>query len=218
MMVRSAAIVLAFLTAAPGVATQAADAERGAELGYTCHGCHGIENYKNAFPVYSVPKLGGQHAAYLVVALKAYASQERGHATMHAHATTLSEADMTDVAAYLAGPEITSSGRAVGTAPKASHTCVACHGNDGIGILPEYPSLTGQHEDYLEEALRAYRSGQRKNAVMAGMTSALTDEDIEALARYYAAQEPSLCSTHDIREEGRCEGVDPKLQGALQRD
>jgi cytochrome c553 len=202
---RSAAIALTLLIATPGVATQAADAERGAELGYTCHGCHGIENYKNAFPVYSVPKLGGQHAAYLVVALKAYANKERGHATMHAHATTLSETDMADVTKYLAGPEIASTGRAVGTAPKASHTCVACHGNDGIGILPEYPSLTGQHDDYLEEALRAYRSGQRKNAVMAGMTAALTDEDIEALSRYYSAQRPALCSTDEIRDDGRCE-------------
>lgn len=202
---RPARVVLGLLLALPGLAVQAADAARGADLGYTCHGCHGIENYKNAFPVYSVPKLGGQHAAYLVVALKAYASKERGHATMHAHASTLSESDMTDVAAYLAGREVASAGHAVGTAPKASHTCVACHGSDGIGILPEYPSLTGQHEDYLEEALRAYRSGQRRNAVMAGMTASLTDEDIEALAHYYAAQRPALCSTDAIRDEGRCE-------------
>jgi cytochrome c553 len=205
MVSRSAAIVLTLLTAMPGVATQAADAKRGAELGYTCHGCHGIENYKNAFPVYSVPKLGGQHAAYLVVALKAYGNKERGHATMHAHAAGMSETDMADVAAYLAGDEVKPTGRAVGTAPKASHTCVACHGNDGVGILPEYPTLTGQHADYLAEVLRAYRSGERKNAVMAGMTTALTDEDIDALARYYAAQRPALCSTDEIRDHGRCE-------------
>jgi len=205
MSLRSAGTVLTLLIATHCVATQAADARRGAELGYTCHGCHGIENYRNAFPVYSVPKLGGQHAAYLVVALKAYASTERGHPTMHAHAKSLSEADMADVAAYLAGTEVTSSGHAIGTAPKASATCVACHGNDGIGILPEYPNLTGQHADYLEQALRAYQSGQRKNAVMAGMTAALTKEDIEALARYYSAQEPALCSTDEIRDDGRCE-------------
>ena len=48
---RSAAIVLTFLIAMPSVAAQAADTKRGAELGYTCHGCHGIKNYKNAFPV-----------------------------------------------------------------------------------------------------------------------------------------------------------------------
>jgi cytochrome c553 len=205
MSLRSAGTVLTLLIATHCVATQAADARRGAELGYTCHGCHGIENYRNAFPVYSVPKLGGQHAAYLVVALKAYASTERGHPTMHAHAKSLSEADMADVAAYLAGTEVTSSGHAIGTAPKASATCVACHGNDGIGILPEYPNLTGQHADYIEQALRAYQSGQRKNAVMAGMTAALTKEDIKALARYYSAQEPALCSTDEIRDDGRCE-------------
>jgi len=202
---RSARIALGLLLATSGVATQAADAARGKDLGYTCHGCHGIAEYKNAFPVYSVPKLGGQHSAYLVVALKAYADDERSHATMHAHASTLSEADMGDVAAYLSGAQIASSGHAVGTAPKASHTCVACHGNEGVGILPEYPTLSGQHADYLETALRAYRSGQRRNAVMAGMTAALTDEDIEVLARYYAAQRPALCSTDEIREDGRCE-------------
>lgn len=178
----------------------------GEKLAYTCHGCHGIPDYKNAFPVYSVPELGGQHAAYLVVALKAYASQERPHATMHAQASTMSADAMEAIARYMSGEEIKSSGRAVGTAPKASQTCVACHGNDGIGILPEYPSLTGQHADYLEFALKAYRSGQRKNAVMAGMATALTDDDIEQLAEYYARQRPGLCSTQDIREAGKCEG------------
>jgi cytochrome c553 len=203
---RSARIALGLLVAMPGFAAQAADPdlERGADLGYTCHGCHGIENYKNAFPIYSVPRLGGQHVAYLVVALKAYAGKERAHATMHSHAAGMSEQDMADVAAYLAGSELAPTGRAVGTAPKASHTCVACHGNDGIGILPEYPSLTGQHADYLAESLKAYRSGQRKNAVMAGMTAPLTDADIVELARYYAAQRPSLCSTDAIRKTGRC--------------
>jgi cytochrome c553 len=200
----SARLALGLLLAMPGL-VQAADAARGEDLGYTCHGCHGIEDYKNAFPVYSVPRLGGQHAAYLVVALKAYASKERSHPTMHAHASSLNETDMADVAAYLSGKEIVSTGHPVGTAPKASHTCVACHGNDGIGILPEYPILSGQHADYLEHALRAYRDGQRRNAVMAGMASALTDDDIEELARYYAAQEPALCSTRSIRESGHCE-------------
>src|SRR6187549_377911 len=113
MSLRSAGIVLTLLIATHCVATQAADARRGAELGYTCHGCHGIPNYKNAYPVYSVPKLGGQHAGYLVVALKGYKTQERPHATMHAQATTLSEQDMQDVATFLSGQELKPSGRAV---------------------------------------------------------------------------------------------------------
>ena len=192
--------------AAPGLAA-AADVVRGAKLAYTCHGCHGSPNYKNAYPIYNVPKLGGQHAAYLTVALKAYASQERAHPTMHSHAVIMSEQDMQDVAAFLAGQELKPTGKAIGTAPKAAQTCVACHGIDGIGILPEYPNLAGQYEDYLEVSLKAYRSGQRKNAVMAGMAAPLTDADIKELARYYSSQRPALCSTDQIRDDGKCKGL-----------
>jgi cytochrome c553 len=201
----SASLTIAML-AAPALAG-AADSARGETLAYTCHGCHGIANYQNAYPVYSVPKLGGQHAAYLVVALKAYASQERNHATMHSHAATMSDQDMQDIAAYLSGQELQPTGRAVGTAPKASQTCVACHGNDGIGILPEYPNLAGQHADYIEQSLKAYRSGQRKNAVMGGMAAALTDQDIKELASYYSSQGPGLCSTDQVRKAGKCRGL-----------
>ena len=193
--------------AVPGLAAAAGDAARGAKLAYTCHGCHGIPNYKNAYPVYSVPKLGGQHAAYLVVALKAYASQERAHPTMHSHAVIMSDQDMQDVAAYLSGQELKPSGKAEGAAPKAAQTCVACHAAEGVGILPEYPNLAGQHQDYLQSALKAYRSGQRKNAVMGGMAAALTDADISELARYYSSQRPALCATDEIRDGGKCKGL-----------
>jgi len=197
-------LTLAWLVA-PGLAA-ADDTVSGEKLAYTCHGCHGIPDYKNAFPVYSVPKLGGQHAAYLLVALKAYASQERPHPTMHAQASTLSADSMEAIARFMSGEELKPSGHAIGSAPKASQTCVACHGTDGIATVAEYPNLAGQHPDYLEHALRAYRSGQRKNAVMAGMASALTDEDIDELADYYGRQQPGLCSTKDIREVGKCAG------------
>jgi cytochrome c553 len=188
-------------------ASAAGEAARGEKLAYTCHGCHGIPNYKNAYPVYSVPKLGGQHASYLVVALKEYASQDRAHATMYSHAATMSEQDMLDVAAYLSGQEVKPTGKAVGTAPKASQTCVACHGNDGVGILPEYPNLSGQHEDYIANSLRSYKSGVRKNAVMAGMAAALTEQDIRELAAYYSRQGPGLCATDEIRDKGKCKAL-----------
>jgi cytochrome c553 len=206
---RSAWLALSLTIAAlvaPGVAS-AADAARGEKLAYTCQGCHGIPNYRNSYPIFSVPKLGGQHTAYMVVALKEYASQERPHPTMHAQAATLSERDMQDVVAFLSGQELQPTGRAVGTAPKAGQTCVACHGNDGIGIMPEYPNLAGQHADYLEHALRSYRGGQRKNAVMAGMAAALTDQDIKELAKYYSSQRPGLCSTDETRKHGKCKGL-----------
>jgi cytochrome c553 len=208
MIPRPARLVLSLTLAllAPGIAG-AADAARGAKLAYTCHGCHGIPNYKNAFPVYSVPKLGGQHAAYIVVALKGYQTGERAHATMHANSVTYSDRDLQDIAAYLAGQELKPGARAVGTAPKASQTCVACHGNDGVGIMPEYPNLSGQHEDYLATSLRAYKTGTRKNAIMAGMAAPLTEQDIRELAKYYASQRPALCATDEIRKHGKCKAL-----------
>jgi cytochrome c553 len=123
---------------------------------------------------------------------------------MHSHATTMSEQDMQDIAAYLAGQERKPTGKAVGAAPKAAQTCIACHGNDGIGILPEYPNLAGQHQDYIQTALKAYRSGQRKNPVMGGMAANLTDADIRELAHYYSSQRPGLCSTDETRAGGQC--------------
>ena len=71
----------------------------------TCQGCHGIPDYRTAFPdVYSVPKIGGQHAAYIVKALQAYKSGERNHPTMKAIAATLSDQDMADLAAFYSAP------------------------------------------------------------------------------------------------------------------
>lgn len=178
-----------FAVSAQGAAVTG-DAARGARLGYTCLGCHGILNYKNTYPNYRVPKLAGQSPSYIVIALQAYRNQERGHATMHAQAATMSDQDMADVAAYLAGTPVQSKpdARPVGTAPEAAAVCVSCHGNDGVGITPEYPTLAGQHEDYLQRALLDYKRGGRKNAVMAGFVGTLSEADIKALAAYYAAQ------------------------------
>lgn len=67
-----------------------------------CAGCHGIPGYRNAYPTYSVPKLGGQHAAYIVAALKAYKMHQRSHPTMQAIAASLSDKDMADLGAYFA--------------------------------------------------------------------------------------------------------------------
>jgi cytochrome c553 len=185
---------------------QAEDAaQRGKVVGYTCHGCHGIENYKNAYPTYNVPKLGGQNATYMVNALKAYASGERSHPTMHAHAASLSEQDYADIAAFFAATPVRQTGPAVGAAPAAAATCVACHGTDGISISPDYPHLAGQHRDYLEQSLRDYKSGKRKNAIMAGIIGGVKEEDIPALARFFANQKPSLCSTDKIKDKGKCQ-------------
>jgi cytochrome c553 len=65
--------------------------------------------------------------------------------------------------------------------------CAACHGQDGRGISPEFPALAGQYADYLAHALRQYRDGGRKNAVMAPFAAGLSDSDIEDLAAYFAS-------------------------------
>ena len=88
--------------AAPQAVLAAGDPEAGRQKAYTCLGCHGIEAYKNVYPTYYVPKLGGQNAEYIIAALNAYANGERPHSTMHAQAATLSPEDMADIAAYFA--------------------------------------------------------------------------------------------------------------------
>lgn len=182
----------------------AGDAERGRVLAYTCHGCHGVENYKNAYPNYSVPKLGGQSAQYLANALKAYASGERPHPTMNSQATTLSDQDRADVAAYLQG-ELVQQGEVVGTPPTATQTCVACHGAGGARtVAPDYPILAGQYADYIVQALKDYESGRRKNAVMAGIVAGIDEKEFEALGKFFENQ-PGLCSTDDIKDQGKCE-------------
>jgi len=81
--------------------TPAGDAAAGAGKVSMCIGCHGIDNYKTAFPeVYSVPKLGGQHAAYIVKALQAYKAGDRTHPSMRGIAGSLTDKDMADIAAY----------------------------------------------------------------------------------------------------------------------
>ena len=77
---------------------------------------------------------------------------------------------------------------------KAQEVCQACHGMDGLSAAnAEYPKIGGQHRDYLAKALRDYKSGARKNAIMAGMAGALTANDIDNLAAYYSSQ-PAVLS------------------------
>ena len=80
----------------------AGDAANGEKIAYTCTGCHGIPFYKNSYPSYSVPRLGGQNEAYLPSAIKAYRSGERSHSTMQAQAGNLTDQDIADIAAYFA--------------------------------------------------------------------------------------------------------------------
>jgi cytochrome c553 len=79
---------------------------------------------------------------------------------------------------------------------KVKEVCQACHGLDGNSQVPDYPKLGGQRQDYLAKALRDYKSGARKNPIMAGFAGALSAKDIENLAAYYGAQPPVLVVKH----------------------
>lgn len=99
----TAASLALTLAAAPAVAQEAAagDLERGYQLTYTCVGCHGIDGYKNAYPNYHVPRIGGQSALYLSNALTEYQKGTRKHPTMQAQSQSFSQQDIADIAAYL---------------------------------------------------------------------------------------------------------------------
>ena len=169
------------------------NADHGKDLANTCLGCHGVPGYRNAYPNYSVPKLEGQHPEYIVLALQAYRSGERSHLTMHSQASSLSDQDMTDIAAYFSGKPVSKENNpAEGATPPSAAVCVACHGDNGVGITGQYPTLAGQHADYIEQALLEYRKGGRKNPIMATFANQIKEEDIRVLARYYSKQRPTL--------------------------
>jgi len=189
----AAIVALASLPAQAG-----GDAAHGAKLVYTCLGCHGIENYKNSYPKYSVPKLGGQHASYIVAALSEYKAGARWHPTMQGYANTLSDEDRADVAAYFASLVPSSSGsEPVGTPPTKAEPCAACHGKNGRGTTDDYPNIGGQHADYLAQALNDYRLGKRKNPIMQPFAQQLSQDDIHALAKFFSGQHGLVTPKHD---------------------
>ena len=75
---------------------------------------------------------------------------------------------------------------------KAAEVCAACHGTDGNSENPIYPIIAGQHASYLRQSLRDYKSGARQNAIMQGFAGQLSDQDIDNLAAYFAAQSGPL--------------------------
>lgn len=91
--------------AAPAAPAAAAalvgDPKTGHQLTYTCQGCHGITGYKNAYPSYRVPKIGGQTQQYLAQALTEYRQGKRRHPTMQAQSMSFSEQEIADLSVYL---------------------------------------------------------------------------------------------------------------------
>lgn len=171
-------------------ATAQDDIAQGRLLAYTCMGCHGIEGYRNAYPSYKVPKIGGQRAAYIEAALIAYRDGDREHPTMQAQGGSLSDVEIRQLAAYFSA--LSSAEDSVDAddvaGVDAAAICVTCHGTNGAGVVPQPPTLSGQHVDYLTRALQRYRDGARSGNVMAAFAASLTDDDIQRLADLYSSQ------------------------------
>ena len=79
-------------------------------------------------------------------------------------------------------------GSNAGAGKAKSATCAACHGPDGNSPTPSFPKLAGQHEDYLYHSLKAYKAGKRKNPIMSGQVTNLSDQDMKDLAAFFATQ------------------------------
>jgi cytochrome c553 len=167
------------------------DVEAGKKLSYTCLGCHGIEGYRNAYPSYRVPKLGGQKAGYLEIALRGYRDGTRQHPTMVGQAQSLSDQDIQDLAAYLSsiGTETVAAGGTQGASFEKAAACTACHGQNGISVNAMWPTLAGQYESYLLHALKQYRNGGRSDPVMTAQAALLAEKDLPMLAKYFASLE-----------------------------
>ncbi|HDM8166770.1 TPA: cytochrome c [Vibrio harveyi] len=93
------------------------------------------------------------------------------------------------VALTMLSGQALAAGDAVAGQAKAA-VCAACHGADGIAVIPGYPNLKGQNEQYIESSIKAYKAGQRTGGlapVMQAQANLLSDEDIANLAAYYAS-------------------------------
>ena len=193
-------ITLAAITLPLAAAAQSAPA--GEKKAAMCIGCHGIPGYQASFPeIYKVPMIAGQNAKYIVSALAQYKKGDRKHPTMRAIATSLSDQDMADLAAfYSTEAKVEPVPTALADAAPSNvaellkkGNCASCHGaNYSAPIDPSYPKLAGQHADYLYVALKAYQTDKnpqvgRNNAIMMGMSRPFTHAEAKVLAAYFAS-------------------------------
>ena len=194
-------LLFALAATALSFPAQAQDAKAGEKKAAMCIGCHGIPGYQASFPeIYKVPMIAGQGSKYIVSALTAYRKGDRKHPSMRAIATSLTDQDMADLAAFY---EQETKGEAPDTktasAPSVAvvellkkGNCSSCHGeNYSKPIDPSYPKLAGQHADYLYQALKAYQTDKnpqvgRNNAIMMGMARPFTHAELKLVTAYLA--------------------------------
>jgi len=169
------------------------------EASYTavCAACHGADG-NSGTP--ANPKLAQQHPEYLIKQLQEFKSGKRANAVMAGFAGTLSDADMRNIAYWVAGKtakpgfakdkELVTLGERIyrgGIADRQVAACSGCHSPNGAGIPAQYPRLGGQHADYTIAQLSSFRDGVRKNSQqMTQVAAKLNDREIKAVADYIA--------------------------------
>ena len=196
----SAALALFAGTALANEAKPAfkADPAKGAQLAAACGACHTQDGSRGA-P--ANPILQGQHPEYIVKQLVEFKAGKRKNPVMSGMALTVaSEEDMKHIAAFYASKvakpgfaknkDTVALGEQIyrgGVLSKQVPACAGCHSPNGAGIPSQYPRLAGQHADYAEAQLLAFRSGARANsAQMTAIAGKLTDREIKAVADYLA--------------------------------
>jgi cytochrome c553 len=162
-----------------------------------CAACHTADGSRGS-P--ANPILQGQHPEYLAKQLVEFKAAKRVNPIMQGFAATLSEADIKNVSAFYASKQAkpgfakskdtVSLGEKIyrgGLADRNVPACAGCHGPTGTGIPSQYPRLGGQHSDYTEAQLKAFRDGGRKNsAQMMGVVAKMNDKELKAVADYIA--------------------------------
>ena len=172
------------------------DLAKGANISATvCAACHTADGSRG---IPTNPILQGQHADYLVKQLTEFKSGKRDNAIMKPMASTLSDDDMRNVAAFYASKtakpgaaknkDSVELGRKIwrgGIADKQVPACAGCHGPAGAGVPAQYARLAGQHAEYVSSQLELFRSGKRANSPqMATIAARMSDAEIAAVSDY----------------------------------
>jgi cytochrome c553 len=198
-----ATVLVAASLAAPAFGTEAPaaakpDLARGQQIStQVCAACHTADGSRG---LPANPILQGQIPEYLVKQLHEFKSGKRDNAIMKGMASTLSDADMVNVAAFYASKEakagyakhkdLVQLGERIyrgGIADRQVPACAGCHTPNGVGIPVQYPRVSGQHAEYTEAQLVAFRGGVRNNSVqMTGVAAKMNDREIKAVADYMA--------------------------------
>jgi cytochrome c553 len=184
--VRHIALFYALQKPAAAKTPSKGNAAAGKTASAACAGCHG-EQGVSTNP--ANPSLAGQDAQYFAAAMAAYKNGTRSEETMKLAAAALDDAAIADLAAYYAAqqprqPKVVKPL----TLAEWVQRCDRCHGINGNSTDPRAPAIAAQRVEYLQKALKAYQSNQRRNSVMAAMSASLTDADIASLAAFYARQ------------------------------